>query len=251
MSQHFPSKRSGFTLIELLVVIAIIAILAGMLLPALTMAKERARRASCTSNLRQIGMAAFMYGSDNRDNIPQHNANGGWLWDVPLATVDNLANLVGNKRELFYCPGFANSVSGSTLYWWNFPDNNPNPARRIIGYSWIGKRLGADGNAMEARLNAGGKMFVSKLTGVSTNAPSTTELLTDAILAIRPPTNPDFVNVPSGHTPSGKHAGAHMAGKKKPGGTNSQFLDGHTEWVTFGKMRQRYETGDRDVRFWF
>jgi prepilin-type N-terminal cleavage/methylation domain-containing protein/prepilin-type processing-associated H-X9-DG protein len=122
-------KRTGFTLIELLVVIAIIAILAAILFPVFARARENARRSSCQSNLKQIGLGIMQYTQDYDEKLPvsatantapypTNNAasNGTWLWMHEIFPYVK-------SNQLFVCPSTTSTfpaMSGSNNgYWWS------------------------------------------------------------------------------------------------------------------------------------
>src|SRR6185437_13257349 len=112
--------KKAFTLIELLVVIAVIAILAAILLPALAKAKERAMRASCLNNTKQIGMGALMYAGDNKNTLPQDTLSGDWPHDMTIADVDLWQAAGLQNQKVFYCPGTLAIINGNETNWWNF-----------------------------------------------------------------------------------------------------------------------------------
>ena len=144
--------KCGFTLIELLVVIAVIAILAGILLPVLSQAKKKANRATCLSNLKQVGVAINLYADDHDDYLPGPvvaGARASYDDTSSQELIFHLAPYLGLPEpgpktivaRVFVCPGYEKnapgliSLIGRKVYLLN-DDIDPDPAVRTPPFGY-------------------------------------------------------------------------------------------------------------------
>ena len=220
-------RISAFTLIELLVVIAIIAILAAMLLPALSKAKVRAQAVYCMNNLKQVQLAIAMYAGDNSDKFPENRGTtisaqtwvtGVLSWDFPpnfpntdntntvYLTAGEIGSYVAKNTGVFKCPADAN------------PGRYGPRVRSISMNGFVGDDLNISANN-----SPGWKRFL-KTTDCANPGPSTTWVLLDEC--------PDSINDAyfSVRMPLGSAAKwTDVPASTHNGACGFSFVDGHAE----------------------
>ena len=216
-SSHFSKTRQAFTLIDLLVVIAIIAILAAILFPVFARARENARRSSCQSNEKQLGLAIMQYTQDYDERMPI-TAYGIYGYDYFLVPYVSKLTSGGSSPGIYACPSDFVKRSGT------------NKSRT---YSMIY-------NSAAAAATSGKSAGQGGRTLSSIPAPAETFLLAEKPYGLNYPTTNQFAAVES---PIDQMQQPGLAEPLHFEGWNYLFCDGHVKWY---KPEQTIDTNPSD-----
>jgi prepilin-type N-terminal cleavage/methylation domain-containing protein/prepilin-type processing-associated H-X9-DG protein len=255
-------NRRGFTLIELLVVIAVIAVLMGILMPALGAARELSRRTVCAQNVKSQALGLTLYANDYDGKLPMNEIDR-WLFDVSYWTTDVVMATGAMDRHTFYCPSWKQR---DNIIFWRYGDNlptgtpegyeRPEPSatatrkdyHRILGYYWLIDCKGPDGNGRTGQgrppMSPPGrpaKEWVRSMVKTKA-APADVEMITDVTASDGANRDAaDFTRASGGClTRWGVYDRSnHIKGTKATGG-NIAFVDGHVQWRPFAQMEHRW-----------
>jgi prepilin-type N-terminal cleavage/methylation domain-containing protein/prepilin-type processing-associated H-X9-DG protein len=239
--------KLGFTLIELLVVIAIIAVLAAMLLPALSRAKERARRINCRSNVRQIDLFYRFYADDNGDRLPPASSTNGWIVTYMPRSIYNVAIHNGEHGgNILICPS---NLWKDQKIAWQPTDYHP------CGYA--SALANPDGNGLLSLTNENARLTPRPvpISFGRTITPLTSEQVLVADVTMSKGANVlqrELNNYTEVHTifdPIYERT-SHLNGKM-PSGGNLGMLDGHAEWRKFQFMTVRTKASWPGEAYWW